>query len=129
MVKPCCRNESEHLIDIRPHRSLQSPPLSYTATNEAGRRFFWTFQLFTLPHKNTSSVPITATPKFTLSAGLAAGNSIALPAINLLPRQAVKVDLSPLNTAQRVSDLDTVSVEVSNTGAPGSLIGALYSLQ
>lgn len=78
--------------------------------------------------KNTSSAPITATPKFIPSGGVAAGKPVTLPAIALKPQQTVEVDLGPLmKAAQRRSDLDTVSVEVSNSGAPGSLIGALYS--
>jgi len=78
--------------------------------------------------KNTSSAPITATPKFIPLGGVAAGEPVTLPALALAPQQTAEVDLSPLmGAAKRSGDLDTVSVQVTNSGAPGSLIGALYS--
>ena len=82
------------------------------------------------PHmilKNTSSAPITATPEFIPSGDGSAGNPVTLPAIALSPKQTVEVDLGPLmNAFQSRNDLNTVSAKVSNNGAPGSLIGAIY---
>jgi hypothetical protein len=78
--------------------------------------------------KNTSSATITATPEFIPLGGMAAGEPVKLPALALAPQQTAEVDLNPLmNVVRRRSDLDTVSVQVTNNGAPGSLIGALYS--
>ncbi len=83
------------------------------------------------PHmllKNTSSAPITATPEFSPAGNGAAGTPITLPAITLRPQQIVEVDLDPLmKAAQGRNDLEAVSVKVINGGAPGSLIGAVYS--
>jgi hypothetical protein len=77
--------------------------------------------------KNTSSATITAMPKFIPLSGIGE-NPVALPAIILEPRQMMEVDLGPLmDAAQRRADLETVGVEVVNSGTPGSLIGALYS--
>jgi hypothetical protein len=77
---------------------------------------------------NTSSAPINVTPKFIPLEGAKAESPVTLPVLNLGSQQTVVVDLGPLmNAAQHRSDLDTVSVELSNKGAPGSLIGALYS--
>lgn len=51
-----------------------------------------------------------------------------LPSITLKPQQVADVDLSVLRQAvSSRSDLDTVSVQILNSGAPGSLIGAAYS--
>jgi hypothetical protein len=78
--------------------------------------------------KNTSSAPIIATPKFIPLGGVDAGEPVTLPALALAPQQTAEVDLGPLmDAAHRRDDLDTVSVKVTNNGAPGSLIGALYS--
>ncbi|MBP6820731.1 MAG: Ig-like domain-containing protein [Acidobacteria bacterium] len=83
------------------------------------------------PHlilKNTSPAAIKATPKFIPLAGSAAGGSVELPAIAIGPNQTVEVGLNALlNAVQNRRDLDTASVTVSNSGAPGSLIGMLYS--
>jgi hypothetical protein len=77
--------------------------------------------------KNTSAATITVMPKFIPLSGID-GNPVALPAITLEPRQMAEVDLGPLmDAAQRRTDLETVGVEVVNSGTPGSLIGALYS--
>lgn len=82
------------------------------------------------PHlvlKNTSSAPVKAMPRFIPLAGSAAG-MVELPAVAVKANETVEVDLSALlNTAQSRHDLDTVSVAVSDSGASGSLIGALYS--
>jgi hypothetical protein len=77
--------------------------------------------------KNTSDGEITASPKFFPASG-AQGQPIELPAIGINPQEAVEVDLQPLTTtlANR-PDVDSVSVEVVNSGTPGTLIGSLYS--
>jgi hypothetical protein len=83
------------------------------------------------PHlvlKNTTSAAIVATPKFIPLAGSTADGTVSLPAVNLAPYQAVELDLRTFaQAAQRRADLATVSIQVTNNGAPGSLIGALYS--
>ncbi|HBB94091.1 MAG TPA: hypothetical protein DC054_01755 [Blastocatellia bacterium] len=83
-----------------------------------------------VPHmliENTSDSGVSARPKFFPATG-AQGNQIELPEIILAPRQIVDVDLRPLTeAASTCPDLNSVSVEVLNSGAAGSLIGALYS--
>jgi hypothetical protein len=77
--------------------------------------------------ENTSDSGIATRPKFFPATG-AQGDPIELPEIILAPRQIVDVDLRPLTEAATSrTDLNVVSVEVLNSGAPGSLIGALYS--
>jgi hypothetical protein len=77
--------------------------------------------------KNTSAVDISARPRFFAAAGEQA-NPMELPTITLRPQQVVEVDLSVLGAAAASrTDLDSVSVQVLNSGAPGSLIGAAYS--
>lgn len=84
------------------------------------------------PHmilKNTSSSPITAQPKFIPPEGVAAAEPVIVPEIGLGPGEATAVDLTLLLAAVRSRrDLDVVSVEVGNSGAPGSLIGSLYGV-
>jgi hypothetical protein len=76
--------------------------------------------------ENTSDSGVSARPKFFPATG-DQGNPIELPEIILGPRQIVDVDLRPLREAATTrTDLNSVSVQVSNSGAPGSLIGALY---
>jgi hypothetical protein len=83
------------------------------------------------PHmvlRNVSTDFITATPAFLPPSG-DADQSVKLSPIQLAPSEVVEVDLDPLlKAASNRSDLDSVSVQVSNTGNPSSLIGALYSL-
>jgi hypothetical protein len=77
--------------------------------------------------ENTGDSGVSARPQFFPATG-AQGNPIELPEIILGPRQIVDVDLRPLMEAATTrTDLSFVSVEVSNSGGPGSLIGALYS--
>lgn len=77
--------------------------------------------------KNTTDVDIEARPRFFAAAGEQA-NPVELPAITLRPQQVVEVDLSALRAAAASrTDFDSVSVQVLNSGAPGSLIGAAYS--
>lgn len=83
------------------------------------------------PHmvlKNTSSFHVTAQPKFIRQAGMTA-DPFVLPEITLGPHEAAEVDLGPLVRAVKSShDLDVTSVQVSNSGEPGSLIGSLYGI-
>jgi hypothetical protein len=77
--------------------------------------------------ENTSDSAVSARPKFFPASG-EQGNPIELPEIILGPRQIADVDLRPLTeAATRRTDLSSVSVQVLNSGAAGSLIGALYS--
>ncbi|HKP37390.1 MAG TPA: hypothetical protein VJT71_11065 [Pyrinomonadaceae bacterium] len=77
--------------------------------------------------KNTSIAPISARPRFfTVNGEL--DNPVELPTMALLPEQIVEVDLTALRTAAASrTDFDSVSVEIENSGAPDSLIGAAYS--
>jgi hypothetical protein len=78
--------------------------------------------------KNTSDTEVTAQPRFRPAAG-EGGNVVELPSLTLRPQEVVEVDLSPLvRVAADRTDLDSVSVQVTNTGSPGSLIGALNSI-
>jgi hypothetical protein len=85
-----------------------------------------------VPHmvlRNTTDAPVTAQPRFRPADG-EAGGVVELPALTLAPHQAIEVDLAPLMLAAGGrTDLDSVSVQVANTGAPGSLIGALSVLR
>lgn len=77
--------------------------------------------------KNTSDVPVSARPRF-LSAAGEQGQPVELPPVTLRPGQIVAVDLSAVREAAASrTDFDSVSVQVLNSGAPGSLIGAAYS--
>jgi hypothetical protein len=77
--------------------------------------------------RNTSSDFITATPQFLLPDGTQL-SAEDLGAISLAPHSAIEVDLTILmQQAARRPDLDSVSVQVANSGPAGSLIGALYS--
>lgn len=76
--------------------------------------------------ENTTDFGISARPKFFPANG-DQGNPVELPTILLGPRQIADVDLRPLTEAATTrSDLASVSVQVLSSGAPGSLIGALY---
>jgi hypothetical protein len=81
-----------------------------------------------MPHmllKNTSTAFVKARPKFLDAGGVTV---VELPPQRLAPSEVVEVDLRPvIAVARNRSDLDSVSVQVGNEGAPGSLIGALYS--
>lgn len=83
------------------------------------------------PHmvlKNTTPSSLTAQPKFIPPGGIAA-SPFVLPEIKLGPNELIEVDLTALSQVVRNrNDLDVVSVEVANSGAPGSLIGALYGI-
>jgi hypothetical protein len=77
--------------------------------------------------ENTSDYGISASPKFFPSTG-DQGSPVELPAVVVAPHQIIDVDLRPLiEAASTRSDLKFVSAQVINSGAPGSIIGALYS--
>lgn len=75
--------------------------------------------------RNTSSNSLIATPKFYPQGD---GEPAALPSVTLNAGQSKEVNLQPLrNAAADRDDMDSVSVEIGNTGTAGSLIGALYA--
>ncbi|MGI9106433.1 MAG: IPT/TIG domain-containing protein [Pyrinomonadaceae bacterium] len=77
--------------------------------------------------RNTSSTSVSAQPRFRPTGG-EDGRVVQLPALTLKPYDVVEVDLRPLiNASMSRRDLNSVSVQVVSTGAPGSLIGALNS--
>jgi hypothetical protein len=77
--------------------------------------------------KNTSEVDVSVRPRFFSVAG-EQDNPVELPAMTLQPQQTVDLDLSALTQAATSRpELNSVSVQVLNNGAPGSLIGAAYS--
>lgn len=77
--------------------------------------------------KNTGDAELSAQPRFRPAGG--EGDAVVeLPALTLRPGEVADVDLRPLaEAAARRADLASVSVQVVNSGAPGSLVGALYS--
>jgi len=83
------------------------------------------------PHmvlRNVSADFITASPAFLPASG-DLNNAVKLEPIRLAPSETTEVDLSGLlRSAVSRSDFDSVSVQVGNSGNPGSLIGALYSI-
>jgi hypothetical protein len=77
--------------------------------------------------KNTSELDISARLRF-FSAASEQDNPVELSTITLRPEQVIDVDLSALREAAATrTNFDSVSVQVLNSGAPGSLIGATYS--
>lgn len=84
------------------------------------------------PHlvlKNTTAESIVAQPKFITLGGLDAGQPVVTPEITLTPYESREVNLEQLSLAARArADLDVVSVQVINSGAPGSLIGSIYGI-
>jgi hypothetical protein len=72
--------------------------------------------------KNTSTSSITTQAQFRPTDGN--GEPMMLPPVTLDAGEIVEVNLQPLQAANR-NDLDSVSVQIDNTGAAGSLIGAL----
>src|SRR5437870_4956512 len=77
--------------------------------------------------KNTSDAEVSAQPRFFSAAG-EDSNPVELQAVSLRPQEIVSLDLSALReaAASRI-DLDSVSMQVMNSGAPGSLIAAASS--
>jgi hypothetical protein len=83
------------------------------------------------PHmvlKNVSSDFVTATPTF-LPANGDSYQAVRLLPVKLAPNDMIEIDLAPLlQAASNRRDLESVSVQVLNSGQKGSLIGALYSV-
>lgn len=74
--------------------------------------------------KNTTTSPITARPRFLPMAGEGSG-VVELPVVTIQPNAIKEVNLTTLmNAARTRTDLDSVSVQIINGGAAGSLIGA-----
>ncbi|MDX2039867.1 MAG: hypothetical protein SF097_01400 [Acidobacteriota bacterium] len=99
-------------------QNIRQPHLFATRLNVKGNSL-------RLVLKNTGDAAITARPRFLPVSG---DNSatVELHPVAINPHQAVEVDLKPLVTAANGrNDLDVVSVQVTNDGANGSLIGAL----
>ncbi|HEX8565743.1 MAG TPA: hypothetical protein VF648_08730 [Pyrinomonadaceae bacterium] len=80
------------------------------------------------PHlvlKNTSDNPVTAQPRFLPASGEGSG-VVELPAVTIAANAIKEVDLTGLVTAAKTrADLDSVSVQIINSGAAGSLVGAI----
>ncbi len=77
--------------------------------------------------KNTGATEVSAQPRFFSTSG-EPDNPVELPVMTLRPQQIAEVDLRALKEAAASrTDLDSVSVQIHNSGAPGSLIGAAYS--
>ncbi|HEX8072500.1 MAG TPA: hypothetical protein VF546_21310 [Pyrinomonadaceae bacterium] len=75
--------------------------------------------------KNTSATSVTAQPRFRPVNG-EDGLPVELAPVTLAPGEIVELNLDPLMAAAAGrDDLAAVSVAILNSGAPGSLIGAL----
>jgi hypothetical protein len=75
---------------------------------------------------NTSAAQVVARPRFRPASG-DGGTPVELAALTLQPREIIELDLNPLLAAVAGrNDLDSVSVEILNSGAPGTLIGAIF---
>jgi hypothetical protein len=75
--------------------------------------------------RNTGTETIAAIPRFLPVSGEPT-NFVDLPSVSLRPNEIADVDLEPLQGAFfGRSDFDKVSIQVLNTGSPGSLIGSL----
>ena len=81
------------------------------------------------PHlvlKNTSEVPVVARTTVIARGGVAAKDPLLLPAVTLAPHEMREIDL---NGAVNTPGFDVVSMKVSNTGGPGTLIGSIHSIE
>ncbi len=75
--------------------------------------------------KNTTANTIMARPRFLPLAGEGSG-VVELPTVTISPNAVKEVNLTALmNTAKTRQDLDSVSVQIINSGDKGSLVGAL----
>jgi hypothetical protein len=75
--------------------------------------------------KNTTTAAITARPRFLPMTGEGSSRAVELPVITIQPNAVKEVNLTPLINVERTrSDLDSVSVQIINSGGAGSLIGA-----
>lgn len=74
--------------------------------------------------KNTTTSAVTARPRFIPMSG-EGGGVVELPALTIQPNAVREVNLNALTNAARArADLDSVSVQIINSSATGSLIGA-----
>lgn len=84
------------------------------------------------PHmilKNTSSSSLIVQPEFLPMSGRRNADTLVLPLINLGPNEVTEVDLSAVKTAAASGrGHETVSVQIANSGSPGSVIGSLYGV-
>jgi hypothetical protein len=84
------------------------------------------------PHmvlKNTGTLPVIAQPEFITLGGTASAPPVSLPDVNLAAGETKEVDLTPLLQSRGSRpDLDVVSVQVTNSGAPGTLIGSFHGI-
>jgi hypothetical protein len=79
--------------------------------------------------KNTSSTSLVARPRFRPASGEDA-DPIELPAVTLLPLEITTLNLEPVFAAAASrTDLETVSVKIVNSGAPGTLIGSINGVE
>src|SRR5262245_34860307 len=77
--------------------------------------------------RNTTQNSIAVLPNIVPLSG---SGSFALPQVSLEPRETREIDLSELmRFVKKRSDLEIVSVEITNWAAPGSVIGSLYATQ
>ena len=137
------QSESVRLTTVGPAGSLKAAGTVLTADNRLASSIrFYDLKSIVQPNlfatnlrlkgyvprivlKNTSAANVTAQPRFRPVAGESA-NPVQLPAITLAPEEIAELDLSPLMIAAAArTDLDTVSVQILNSGAPGSLIGTI----
>jgi hypothetical protein len=85
----------------------------------------------TTPHmvlRNVSADFVSVSPTFLPASG-DSNAAVKFQPVRLAPSETVEVNLSPLlKAASGRSDLDSVSVQISNSGLPGSVVGALYSI-
>lgn len=78
--------------------------------------------------RNTGTTSVVATPRFIPVFG-DAKTFIDLPAVSLNPGEIVNVDLDALkNATVGKTEFDHVSIQVLNSGTPGSLIGVLNGI-
>jgi hypothetical protein len=81
------------------------------------------------PHmvlKNTGELPLVARPTVISAAGVAAIEPILLPAVSLNGGEVREIDLSTLVNKQ---GFDVISMKVSNSGSPGTLIGSIHAIE
>lgn len=138
------RGESVHLTTVGPAGSLKVAGLVLASDSKlvSSIRFYDTKgmvqqHLFATnlplrgyqPHiilSNTSDATLVARPRFRPASG-EGGTPVELTSLTLQPHEIVELDLNPLLAAAvGRNDLDSVSVEVLNSGAPGTLIGAIF---
>jgi hypothetical protein len=79
--------------------------------------------------RNTSAASVTVQPEFIPVSGRFTGDTLVLPQTNLRPNEVIELDLSALRAmATNNRALETVSVEIRNSGPAGSVIGSIYGI-